>query len=143
MDFLIVSDLQLSEDTPEQIDIELHWSSYKSASNSPYGGNSPKLPPRPPYTPIPAEPTPQQESPQSPKTPSSPLHTQSPGEHRRRYTPPATPNLVNKTKGKFPTTPPPQTKNKLHPESPFPLTKSTSHESQLANKIVDVDNIGK
>lgn len=62
----------------------------------------------------------------------------------RRYTPPSTPPVPLKKgeKIKFPTTPPPrkkQTITNLVPE-PFPLTKSKSHESQLANRIDHTDN---
>lgn len=62
----------------------------------------------------------------------------------RRYTPPSTPPVLLKKgeKIKFPTTPPPrkkQTITNLVPE-PFPLTKSKSHESQLANRIDQSDN---
>ncbi len=37
--------------------------------------------------------------------------------------------------GKFPTTPPPQKRNKLYPDVFHPLTKSPSHESQLSMRV--------
>uniref|UniRef100_T1J2I7 Kinase suppressor of Ras 2 n=1 Tax=Strigamia maritima TaxID=126957 RepID=T1J2I7_STRMM len=61
------------------------------------------------------------------------------------YTPPSTPPVPVKKgeKIKFPTTPPPRKKQiintNLVPEA-FPLTKSKSHESQLANRIDPSDN---
>jgi len=74
-------------------------------------------------------------------------------ERRRGLTPPATPPVIKSMTGsstgvgssggkggKFPTTPPPQKKHKLYPDQAFqPLTKSKSHESQLANKVVQND----
>ncbi len=47
---------------------------------------------------------------------------------------------------KFPATPPPHKKNQVAGGTTpvlteFPLTKSTSHESQLANRIDGSDNI--
>ena len=69
---------------------------------------------------------------------SVPLPTSSPS---RRYTPPASHvigmNSSNSNvKGKFPTTPPPQKRNKLYPDPMLhPLTKSVSHESQLSVKV--------
>ena len=136
-------------------DIELNWTNYKSASNSPFSGNSPKLchRQRPSTSSLPADTylnscsSPQ--SPASPPTPplsvpSSPLPNPSPTE-RRRCTPPPTPPLVkpNTTKGKFPTTPPPHKRNKLFPEPFRPITKSKSHESQLAMRVTQDQDISK
>ena len=60
----------------------------------------------------------------------------------RRFTPPAShtigmqQNSNSSKQGKFPTTPPPQKRNKLCPEMLMhPLTKSVSHESQLSVKV--------
>ena len=46
-------------------------------------------------------------------------------------------NVYFISKGKFPTTrtPPPQKRNKLYPDVFHPLTKSPSHESQLAHRV--------
>ncbi|XP_021926859.1 kinase suppressor of Ras 2 isoform X2 [Zootermopsis nevadensis] len=62
-------------------------------------------------------------------------------------TPPSTPP-VNKGKGgdrgKFPTTPPPCKKHQTglqQPADAYPLTKSKSHESQLANRVEGADNL--
>lgn len=132
-------------------DAELHWSAYKSASNSPFGGSSPKFGhhQRPSTSSLPGDTCLNVHSPHSPpsppypteSTPASPFTYMSPVEQRRRYTPPPTPPLVKpSSKGKFPTTPPPQKKNKLCPDSFQPLTKSKSHESQLSMKVSqDVD----
>ncbi len=93
---------QLLGDQSPITEFELHWSSYKSASNSPYGGNSPKFThgQRPSTSSLPADTYLNAMSPQSPvtpplSTPSSPLPVQqSPAESRRRYTPPPTPPLA-------------------------------------------------
>ncbi|XP_057320435.1 kinase suppressor of Ras 2 [Microplitis mediator] len=52
--------------------------------------------------------------------------------------PPSTPLLSKQARAnvKFPTTPPPSKKHQSHqPPEVFPLTKSKSHESQLANRL--------
>jgi hypothetical protein len=75
-------------------------------------------------------------------TPSSPI----PSAHlppAHRYTPPSTPptsrhKAVNA--GKYPSTPPPKQKLLLFPDAQ-PIQKSKSHESQLANRVVDIDPI--
>ena len=93
---------QLIGDQSPITEFELHWSSYKSATNSPYGGNSPKIHhgQRPSTSSLPADTHLNAISPQSPitpplSTPSSPIPVQqSPAESRRRYTPPPTPPLV-------------------------------------------------
>ena len=46
-------------------------------------------------------------------------------------------------RGKFPTTPPPCKKHQTglqQPADAYPLTKSKSHESQLANRVEGADN---
>ncbi|XP_049776476.1 kinase suppressor of Ras 2 [Schistocerca cancellata] len=63
-----------------------------------------------------------------------------------RYTPPNTPPVSKSRSGervKFPTTPPPRKKHQtgLLPEA-YPLTKSKSHESQLANRVDGGDSSG-
>lgn len=135
-------------------DIELHWTSYRSACNSPYGGSSPKFGhrQRPSTSSLPPDTYLNASSPQSPaspptpplSTPASPLPNPSPAEQRRRYTPPPTPPLVKTPgKGKFPTTPPPQKRNKLYPDVFHPLTKSKSHESQLSMRVNQDADISK
>ncbi|ESO97857.1 hypothetical protein LOTGIDRAFT_104167 [Lottia gigantea] len=115
----------------------------KSASNSPCNGNSPKYQPRPSTSSLPADnvtaiitdiPTPPV------STPSSPLPVSS---HSYNYksTPPATPPPSRlKSSGKYPSTPPPKKKMQLFPEM-APITKSKSHESQLANRVIDIDPV--
>ncbi|KAL5015972.1 hypothetical protein ScPMuIL_005561 [Solemya velum] len=124
-------------------DLELHWTNYPSASSSPYGGNSPKYhAQRPSTSSLPPETTqpPQiQTPPQS--TPSSPIPRSYIDRPGSRYTPPPTPSLVRpkQSAAKYPSTPPPKKKNQLFPE--FPLKKSKSHESQLANRVTDIDSV--
>ncbi len=147
---LLVTEQQLYGDRRCHADIEpmeLHWSSYKSASSSPYGGSSPKLGhhQRPSTCSLPPDAHLHPHSPQSPTSPPSPTHSvpaspfpyPSPVEHRKRFTPPPTPPLVKPSgKGKFPTTPPPKKKITLTPDMlPLPLTKSKSHESQLSGRV--------
>ncbi|ELU07086.1 hypothetical protein CAPTEDRAFT_214930 [Capitella teleta] len=139
------TDHQLAEEISAAPDIQLHWSTYKSASSSPYGGNSPNFSymQRPSTSSLPAD-TYAPLSPASPgsppqSTPSSPFFDCEP---KRRMTPPATPPLVKPSKGKFPTTPPPQKKNKLYPDVFHPLIKSKSHESQLSVKITQDNSDG-
>nr|CAD7399029.1 unnamed protein product [Timema cristinae] len=65
------------------------------------------------------------------------------------YTPPSTPPILKGKAGervKFPTTPPPRKKHQtglqsttLLPDA-YPLTKSKSHESQLANRVEGAEN---
>ncbi|XP_065577824.1 kinase suppressor of Ras 2-like [Artemia franciscana] len=63
----------------------------------------------------------------------------------RRFTPPPTPSVgkAKGEKGKFPTTPPPSKKHQTcflgQTLADFPLNRSKSHESQLANRIEPVD----
>ena len=126
------------------LDQDLHWSSYKSAAtSSSYTSGSPKFPhhQRPSTSSLPADthlnaqsPTPSDTPPMS--MPGSPLPLPSPAEQRKRFTPPQTPPLVKpSSKGKFPTTPPPQRRHQLYPNAFLPLTKSKSHESQLSMKV--------
>lgn len=137
------ADHQLNDEGSTSSDIQLHWSTYKSASSSPYGGNSPNYSSynqRPSTSSLPADTYYSTATPTSPptppkSTPSSPFPDYSPAEHRRRLTPPATPPVGKPSKGKFPTTPPPQKKNKLYPDAFHPLIKSKSHESHLSVKV--------
>lgn len=61
-------------------------------------------------------------------------------------TPPSTPPVMKGKggdRGKFPTTPPPCKKHQTglqQPADAYPLTKSKSHESQLANRVEGADN---
>ncbi|KAK6183801.1 hypothetical protein SNE40_006400 [Patella caerulea] len=114
----------------------------KSTSNSPCNGNSPKYHPRPSTSSadnvvintniISDMPTPPL------STPSSPLPIHS---YNYKSTPPATPPPTRpKTSGKYPSTPPPKKKMQLFPEM-APITKSKSHESQLANRVIDIDPV--
>ena len=157
---------QLHGNRDAKSDQHLHWTSYKSClSSTPVtSGDNTHSNNGSPSTPSHHQPMPPQRSsssslppnschnrtpsPSAPSPPSPPLST--PGspfpymsnEPRRRYTPPPTPTLVKpaSSKGKFPTTPPPQKRNKLYPEAFHPLTKSKSHESQLSTKVnQDVD----
>ncbi|KAJ8312649.1 hypothetical protein KUTeg_010022 [Tegillarca granosa] len=111
-------------------DIELSWTSYKSTS-SPYSGGSPKYTGRPSTSVV--RPTTRDIS-------SSYTDSCTPS----KYTPPPTPPLP-RHKGssnvRYPSTPPP--KKKLHQILEYPLTKSKSHESQLANRVTDIDRAGK
>ena len=144
MFYVFITDQQLSMMRPssESPDLELHWSSYKSASNSPFGGSSPKTHhhQRPSTSSLPPDTylNASSQSPTSPppSTPTSPLPYPSPTEQHRQFTPPTTPSMVKGSgKGKFPTTPPPQKRNKLYPDVFHPLTKSPSHESQLSMRV--------
>ncbi|XP_059146950.1 kinase suppressor of Ras 2-like isoform X2 [Physella acuta] len=68
-------------------------------------------------------------------TPSSPIpspHNGSPPPHRSKS--------VSSPAVKYPITPPPMKNYMLFPDSAS-ITKSKSHESQLANKVVDIDPI--
>ncbi|KAJ9587394.1 hypothetical protein L9F63_019095 [Diploptera punctata] len=76
---------------------------------------------------------------------STPTHAPlSPPVHQ--CTPPSTPPVIKGKggdRGKFPTTPPPCKKHQTglqQPTDPYPLTKSKSHESQLANRVEGGDN---
>ncbi|KAK0058787.1 kinase suppressor of Ras 2 [Biomphalaria pfeifferi] len=76
-------------------------------------------------------------------TPSSPLpspqnYSASPPPHRSKSVSSSSPAV------KYPSTPPPQKTHYLYPDSTLynnPLSKSKSHESQLANKVVDIDPV--
>lgn len=121
---------------------DLSWSNYQSASSSPYSSNSPKYS-RQSVSSLPSEmsqpltlPTPSQ------STPSSPVPYID-RERMPRRTPPPTPPLVRPkpaSTSRYPSTPPPNKKNHLTPEYQ-PIKKSKSHESQLANKVTDIDGI--
>jgi len=55
-------------------------------------------------------------------------------------------NILGGDRGKFPTTPPPCKKHQTGLQQPadvYPLTKSKSHESQLANRVEGADNLSK
>ncbi|XP_071110703.1 kinase suppressor of Ras 2-like isoform X2 [Haliotis cracherodii] len=124
----------------------LGLTSSKSASNSPCNGNSPKFHQRPSTTSLPSEglvgspqpveiPTPPQ------STPSSPLPTM---HIKEKYTPPPTPPPGGRHGGrgmaKVRGTPPPARSLKLFPDI-VTITKSKSHESQLANRVIEIDPI--
>ncbi|CAC5396978.1 KSR2 [Mytilus coruscus] len=124
---------------------DLSWSNYKSASSSPFSSSSPKYSTasgRQSVSSLPSEasqplslPTPSQ------STPSSPVPYID--RDRIRRTPPPTPPLVRPkaaNNSRYPSTPPPNKKNHLIPEYQ-PIKKSKSHESQLANKVTDIDGI--
>jgi hypothetical protein len=54
--------------------------------------------------------------------------------------------ILGGDRGKFPTTPPPCKKHLTGLQQPadvYPLTKSKSHESQLANRVEGADNLSK
>ncbi|XP_005102666.1 kinase suppressor of Ras 2 isoform X2 [Aplysia californica] len=69
-------------------------------------------------------------------TPSSPV----PSPHTYNGSPPASRSKsVSSAAVKYPITPPPKKGYMLFPESS--ITKSKSHESQLANKVVDIDPV--
>ncbi|XP_041350239.1 kinase suppressor of Ras 2-like isoform X2 [Gigantopelta aegis] len=119
--------------------------SSKSVSNSPCG-SSPKYHQRPSTSSLPNETL--ASSPQPPEiptppqsVPSSPLPTTHTQIHR--YTPPPTPPPPRPRcigNAKYPITPPPKKKMQLLPDS-VTITKSKSHESQLANRVVDIDPV--
>ncbi|BFZ18307.1 hypothetical protein BsWGS_21345 [Bradybaena similaris] len=70
-------------------------------------------------------------------TPSSPT----PSQHTHSGSPPSSRSKsVSSPAVKYPITPPPSKNTKLFPE-PLLITKSKSHESQLANKVVDIDPV--
>ncbi|KAK7087945.1 kinase suppressor of Ras 2-like [Littorina saxatilis] len=75
--------------------------------------------------------------------PSSPLPSPHIHPNSQKYTPPPTPPL-NRQKpvstSKYPSTPPPMKKLLLFPDAQ-PIQKSKSHESQLANRVVDIDPV--
>lgn len=76
-------------------------------------------------------------------TPSSPVLSPHLLSNNQRSTPPSTPNASRvKTVSvtKYPSTPPPKKKMLLFPDAQ-PITKSKSHESQLANRVVDIDPV--
>lgn len=55
-------------------------------------------------------------------------------------------DILGGDRGKFPTTPPPCKKHQTGLQQPadvYPLTKSKSHESQLANRVEGADNLSK
>ena len=55
-------------------------------------------------------------------------------------------DVLGGDRGKFPTTPPPCKKHQTGLQQPadvYPLTKSKSHESQLANRVEGADNLSK
>lgn len=125
--------------------VDLHWSTYKpSIGSSPkFAHNSrPSTSSLPPVDTTLSPPSPSPSPDPSSSIPSSPFQCSSPSEARRLRTPPPTPPILKPSSksGRFPTTPPPQRRNKLHPEAFQPLTKSKSHESQLSVKVnQDVD----
>lgn len=89
-----------------------------------------------PLAPVEAQPAPH-------STPSSPAPSPHLLSSSRQYTPPHTPpstrsKAVSATK--YPSTPPPKKKMLLFPDAQ-PITKSKSHESQLANRVVDIDPV--
>ena len=141
------TDKQLNGDSPNISDGEdLSWSNYMSASSSPYSSSSPQYTAasgRQSLSSLPSEtaqpltlPTPSQ------STPSSPVPYID-RERMPRRTPPPTPPLVRPkpaSSSRYPSTPPPNKKNHLMPEYQ-PIKKSKSHESQLANKVTDIDGI--
>ncbi|KAK3587236.1 hypothetical protein CHS0354_030423 [Potamilus streckersoni] len=128
--------------TTNDSDIELHWSSYKSAASSPYSDHSPKYGSRPSTSSLPSEAhtLPPQQMPVSPQsTPSSPVPRSHYQQDRFRFTPPPTPPIIRQKPGnKCPNTPPPQktSRMQLFIENQ-PLTRSKSQESNLANRIID------
>ncbi|XP_063395832.1 kinase suppressor of Ras 2-like isoform X1 [Mytilus trossulus] len=140
------TDKQLHGDSRNSCDgDDLSWSNYKSASSSPFSSSSPKYSTasgRQSVSSLPSEasqplslPTPSQ------STPSSPVPYID--RDRIRRTPPPTPPLVRPkaaNNSRYPSTPPPNKKNHLIPEYQ-PIKKSKSHESQLANKVTDIDGI--
>ncbi len=93
---MFFSERQLDGDESPASDLELHWSSYKSASNSPFGGNSPKIGynQRPSTSSLPADTILNALSPQSPVAPPTPplnthpVHNQYHGHGVHSVTPP-------------------------------------------------------
>ncbi|XP_064650252.1 kinase suppressor of Ras 2-like isoform X4 [Lineus longissimus] len=142
----ICTEHQLQGEKSDELNVELHWSSYhpsRSVSGSPFGGSSPKLQ-RPSTSSLPPDAffgTSSIMHDDSPPTPPASVPS-SPGPHAanrsRNLTPPPTPTLVKPKKA--PATPPPKNKIRLYPDG-FPLTKSKSHESQLFSRITDPDGI--
>ncbi|OWF44894.1 kinase suppressor of Ras 2-like isoform X2 [Mizuhopecten yessoensis] len=126
-------------DTGGDSDKDLSWTNYTQASSSPYSGSSPGYHSgRPSISSLPPEniqPVPIPSSPQS--TPPSPVPTTH--TDRTRYTPPPTPPLTGRSGGnsRMTGTPPTNRRHILIPD--YPLTKSRSHESQLANRVTDID----
>lgn len=76
-------------------------------------------------------------------TPSSPVPSPHLLSSSQKYTPPHTPPSTRSklvSTAKYPSTPPPKKKMLLFPDAQ-PITKSKSHESQLANRVVDIDPV--
>jgi len=117
-------------------DLTLYWDSWDSVTKSPH-----------PVASQPNENPMQNSSVQSNNNTSQNANCQALSASENRFTPPHTPSF-SKGKGdrsKFPATPPPRKKNQVVGGTTplladFPLTKSTSHESQLANRIDTQDN---
>lgn len=126
--------------------MELHWTSYKSASNSPYEGyrSRPSTSSLPPdnfavnNNQSPDLPTSPYSNPSSP-VPSSPAPRIT--NNRMIHTPPPTPPLIRPriTGIRYPSTPPPKKRMQLFPE--YPLTKSKSSDFQVANRVTDIDSV--